>query len=975
MGVLKRIWPAKRSDIAMLGVIVLAFLIFFAWLILQRRLLLGGDCFFYSYPLRSVAWSSIRNGELPLWAPQILSGYPLLSMAQLGLGYPLTWSYLLLPGYIAEQLYVFAPFLLAPSFTYAYTRSLGLSPQASLFAGLSFGYGGALTGLLGVIGIVGNSFMWLPLILIAIDRSRTNKFLTCLLGATAAFAMSLLNGFAQAFVFVAFISFGYAAWISFFSPVSAATALVTRLRPLWVVLCSSLLSAGIAAFQIFETWQAAQLSIRKSLTFIVFASGSFSPTVFLKSVVAPLYMDRFADVTAFVSPIAFGLALFAVVMVWRRPSSDEAVRIKFWSVIALVAGLLILGSYTPVARLVFYVPLLNKFRVPSRHVLEWTFALSILAAYGWDGLRSRWNYLQSRNRLAIVSLALLLLTITTGYLWLRATTNAQTMAGVEAVGSWYAGLPTWSYLLWKSVWLAVLTSCLAIAFNVRQNNYQMLLLITIAVAASLTEPYICFRNWWSNIAKTPARVQTLAPITRVLTASDSNRVYTRFDLFIDDTATTPRVDSPNLTALPGINNVAGYEPLMLERYSRALGNVGLDSVNEIAGNPPPDSIYYDNSHVLDLLSTSAVATFSDLRSTPKPLPVFEGVKLALNETGVELPPGSTKLIGLPDFKADTIVLVTSLANSVDVEQGAIVGRLRLLTDSGTVVEQELRAGIDTAEWAHERSDVHPIIKHHQARVFDRQVGDTDNTYQACRYIARVRFDSAHIKQVELVNVTPKAAIALWAASLLDSSTGESQTLSRLMLTVRSNPQRWRIDSLPNDVMLLHNSRALPRAWLVTKVEAVDSEEALRRIRGESTHQFDPRSTALLEVAQHDLPNLPGGPLVGDVANITDFHSNRLRIETAASMPTVLVVSEIFYPGWEAKIDGNPATIMVTDYLLRGVALPAGNHVVEMRYTAPQARKGAIISIISLVICAILTTRVLLLRDRLSALNVGRGRTN
>jgi len=93
------------------------------------------------------------------------------------------------------------------------------------------------------------------------------------------------------------------------------------------------------------------------------------------------------------------------------------------------------------------------------------------------------------------------------------------------------------------------------------------------------------------------------------------------------------------------------------------------------------------------------------------------------------------------------------------------------------------------------------------------------------------------------------------------------------------------------------------------------------------------------------------------------------------MPTVLVVSEIFYPGWEAKIDGNPATIMVTDYLLRGVALPAGNHVVEMRYTAPQARKGAIISIISLVICAILTTRVLLLRDRLSALNVGRGRTN
>jgi len=162
-------------------------------------------------------------------------------------------------------------------------------------------------------------------------------------------------------------------------------------------------------------------------------------------------------------------------------------------------------------------------------------------------------------------------------------------------------------------------------------------------------------------------------------------------------------------------------------------------------------------------------------------------------------------------------------------------------------------------------------------------------------------------------------------------------------------------------MLLHNSRALPRAWLVTTVEAVDSEEALRRIRGESSHQFDPRSMALVEVAQHDLPSMPGERLVGGAANITDYHSNRLRIETSASTPTVLVLSEIFYPGWEAKVDGNPATIMVTDYLLRGVALSAGDHVVEMRYTAPEASKGAIISIISLVICAILTTRVLLVR--------------
>ena len=958
-------WAARRVDAAMLGVIVLSFLIFFAWVIFQRKLLLGGDCFFYSYPLRSVAWASIRNGELPLWTPDILSGYPLLSMTQLGLGYPLTWSYLFLPGYVAEQLYVFAPFLLAPSFTYAYARSLGRSPVASVLAGLSFGYGGAMTGLLGVIGVVGNSFMWLPLILIAIDRSRTKRFLPCLLGATAAFAMSVLNGYAQAFVFVAFISFAYAVWISCFS--SETHNLAERLRPFWLVLCATLLAAGIAAFQLLETWQAAQLSIRKSLTFITFADGSFSPTVLIKSVVTPLYMDRFADVTAFVSPIAFGLAVFGVVNAWRRRRSDEAVRMRFWAVAAVVAVLLILGSYTPVARIAFYVPVLNKFRVPSRHVWELTFALGILAAYGWDGIKLRWNSPQSKNRLPIISGALLALTIVTGCLWLRATMNAQTMAGVEAVGSWYAGLSMTTYLIWKVAWLSLSLCCIALAFQVRQKNLQKVLLISVIVVSCLTEPYICFRNWWTKLAKTPARIQTPSPVTRALQTGGGKRVYTRFDLYIDDTADVPRVDSPNVPALYGLHNVAAAEPLVLERYSRALGNVGPDAVNEMAGNPPPDSLYNDTSHVLDILNTGTIAAFNDLRSTPKPLPVFEDVKLALNETGVELPPGTTKLIGLPDFKADTLVLVSSLANSVDVEGGTPVARLRVSTDSGNVIERDVRAGIDTAEWAHERPDVHSIIKHQQARVFDRQQGDLQNSFQACRYVTRIRLEnSERINRVDLVNLTPRATLALWATSLFDSSSRESQTLSRLMLTVRSNPQRWSIEASGKEVLLLRNSRALPRAWLVTHAEAVDGEEALRRIRGESTQQFDPRRTALLEVAQQDLPALPGGVPLDAKAEVTEYRNNRLRIDTSASTATVLVVSEIFYPGWKATIDGNPATIMSTDYLLRGVALPAGKHVMQMRYTAPQARNGAIISIISLVICAILTTRALLVRGRPAA---------
>ena len=103
-----------HADLGALAVILIFFLLFFWRVFLRGDLPLIGDPMGYTLPLRSVAWEMIRSGSLPLWTPYIFSGYPLLSMAQLGLGYPVTWVYLFLPSHWAETVYVIAPFLLAP---------------------------------------------------------------------------------------------------------------------------------------------------------------------------------------------------------------------------------------------------------------------------------------------------------------------------------------------------------------------------------------------------------------------------------------------------------------------------------------------------------------------------------------------------------------------------------------------------------------------------------------------------------------------------------------------------------------------------------------------------------------------------------------------------------------------------------------------------------------------------------------------
>src|SRR5688572_33488246 len=82
-------------------------------------------------------------------------------MGQIALGYPLSWGYLFLPGYKAEVIYALAPFLLAPVFTYFYARQLGRSVLASLLAGLAFGYGGMMAGMLSNSGYTTNSVMWM----------------------------------------------------------------------------------------------------------------------------------------------------------------------------------------------------------------------------------------------------------------------------------------------------------------------------------------------------------------------------------------------------------------------------------------------------------------------------------------------------------------------------------------------------------------------------------------------------------------------------------------------------------------------------------------------------------------------------------------------------------------------------------------------------------------------------------------------
>ena len=290
----QEMWQSRRYDVAAISLIILFFLVFFWPVLSSGKYFVTSDGFIYSYPLRTVTWNSIRSGHLPLWTPLILSGYPLLSMAQIGIAYPLTWGYLFLPGWVGEEIYTLAPYILFPAFTYAYAREIGRSRLASLLAALAFGYAGAMISAVAYNGMLTNAIMWLPLMLIALERARKGAFAPCLLGAAGAYAMSVLTGIGQGFLITGIVALAYALFLGvvwFDSNIYVKDNRPghwwswQRWRPLAVAIGALILAGGIAAFQILETLVAQRLSIRNALTYGTFTEGSYPPWGLVQSFV------------------------------------------------------------------------------------------------------------------------------------------------------------------------------------------------------------------------------------------------------------------------------------------------------------------------------------------------------------------------------------------------------------------------------------------------------------------------------------------------------------------------------------------------------------------------------------------------------------------------------------------------------------------------------------------------------------------
>lgn len=138
---------------------------------------------------------------------------------------------------------------------------------------------------------------------------------------------------------------------------------------------------------------------------------------------------------------------------------------------------------------------------------------------------------------------------------------------------------------------------------------------------------------------------------------------------------------------------------------------------------------------------------------------------------------------------------------------------------------------------------------------------------------------------------------------------------------------FRLEYQGQDGRAYENTDVLPKAFFADSVITVDSpQRAMELIRGDSGVNL--RTTAVVET---DDP-LSSAPDTAATVEVTSYGAREITLRAERSTDGLLVLSEIYYPpGWTATVDGREAPIYKTDYVLRGIPVPAGAHEIRLRF--------------------------------------------
>lgn len=539
------------------------------------------------YPWRELVVSLEKKFQLPLWNPYNSSGTPLLANFQSASFYPLNVLFYSMPFVIGWSLIIFLEPLLSGIFLYLYLDNLKLNKWASLLGAFTLSFSGFFVAWLewGTITHVG---LWLPLILLSIDKLLLNKKnLKWIIAYLFSIISSFLAGHLQVFFYLFIFSWVYflVRWLQ----------LGKKKNIFFIFLLLNFLFVILTSIQWIPTLQLISLSARNVDSLGFNNPGWFIPWQHLIQFVAPDFFGNpttlnywgewnYGEFVGYVGIIPLILALFA--MFYRRDKKT-----LFFGGIFFLSLIFSLPTFFAKIPYILRIPFLITAQ-PTRLLFIIDFTLAILSALGFDYL------LKAKRKIGIIYPLIFISIILVG-LWVFIPKEHLLVVKSNLF------LPTLLFIFSSILFFALIVAQ-------KKNKYTTIICMIIVVVSA----FDLLRFGWKFIPFTQSSY--LFPSTKTLAFLQEN--LGEFRIMTTDSKILP----PNFSAIYRLQSIDGYDPLYLLRYGElmAASERKKPDINPPFGFNRIITPHNYESRIIDLLGVKYVLSLSTFNS-PKLTKVFQ----------------------------------------------------------------------------------------------------------------------------------------------------------------------------------------------------------------------------------------------------------------------------------------------------------------------------------------------------------------
>jgi hypothetical protein len=904
-----------RKSLPILLLAVMTVLVF--WKVIfhpEFTLLVGGDMASSYYPWFDVASFWLKKGVLLLWDPYVYAGKFNMGELQPGLYYPLNWLFMLLPSKTGGasldgmQALIILDYFIAALFTYLLARSVGISRPGACLAAASFAIGGFTPQIYGYLNVL-SGFVWMPLVLMLFLKATREtdrvKQLHRAVGGGLVLGLSFLAGHHIPVIHTGFMLFLYCCYLVAADGKGADWR--RKASPLLLLGAVAGTSLMVTAFQ----WLPAAEWARHVYRWV----GSGNPVKWGEAVPYGVLQESskaapqdalslllpYIGVSGsfYVGGILLFLALVGLLFVRGKMPA-------FFSMAAVAYFFLGWGRYSALHGWInSFVPGVWFAREVFYYFLPLQICLALLAGWGLDYLVRSYSATVNRSLQGFVC----------RIGWLMALSVL--LLGVMAAGLYmYEKLPMNHPFIRALSSLAAYVAVLGLLlFLLHTRRVRPAWFANAVVALLVLDLASHFSSDIRRKSQPPGSPNTYVrefwrepPVVSFL-REEQRRDYFRVD---DPDHIFPRNfgDAWRLDATMGHGATALVEYFKFRGTGWGPGSNASALLNAryfLSRSPPPG-----------WASVPAGGAF--LYSNPRAVPrAFVASRFRTFSKDSEM----LSWLASPAFNPRETVLLTESdirrfgtgpSNVFSNDQdGVTTHSARHLTAADKAArhtqdaEERLRMIVFKLPWGWSAGD--------ETTLLLKPERDGTECFLVLDYLAGEGGASKFSAKLEAGDWTREIPFELPAVDLLQSGfQRKAVSLGRL------------------DRKAYKLSLAVPEGC----TSRIDS----------------------IRVTSH-LP--PAGAGQAGSAHLVSYEPNRLKLKAEICRPSFLVLSEIYYPGWKATVDGEPAPVLKADYVLRAVPLMPGEHWVELRFLPGTILWGLAISALGLtgIACLFLLPRFVL----------------